>query len=106
MQSPANNHYYLRDSNWNQETKTKSFSRFYLQPGVTHVIYAYHSLGPDSMITLDSLTPEHLGGKSFTLIPENGTVDEKAYNVSCNHYNIAELNYYMKLVVLHLVFKS
>lgn len=52
-----------------------------MQAGVTHVIFAYHSLGPDNMITLDSLTPEKLGSKNFVLIPGDG--DGAVYNVCC-----------------------
>ena len=43
------------------------------------MIYAYHSKGPDNLITLDSLTPEKLGSSTVTLIPELGDAD---YNVS------------------------
>ena len=43
------------------------------------MIFAYHSLGPDSKITLDSLVPEALGSTSFDLIP-NG--NKEAFAVS------------------------
>ena len=32
------------------------------------MIWAYHSKGPDSMATLDSLAPESLGSKSLKLL--------------------------------------
>lgn len=50
-----------------------------MQPGITHMIYAYHSLGPDNKITLDSLGPQALGAASFNLIP-NGS--EEVFDVS------------------------
>ena len=43
------------------------------------MIFAYHSLGPDSKITLDSLVPEALGSTNFDLIP-NG--NKEAFAVS------------------------
>ena len=39
-----------------------------LKGGKLHVIWAYHSKGPDSMTTLDSLAPESLGSKSIKLL--------------------------------------
>ena len=44
------------------------------------MIYAYHSLGPDNLITLDSLTPEKLGSSTVMLIPEY--VDADKFDVS------------------------
>ena len=43
------------------------------------MIFAYHSLGPNNKITLDSLAPEALGSTNFNLIP-NGS--EELFNVS------------------------
>lgn len=45
------------------------------------MIFAYHSLGPNDKITLDSLVPQALGSASLNLIP-NG--NEEIFNVSCS----------------------
>lgn len=45
------------------------------------MIFAYHSLGPNDKITLDSLVPEALGSVSFDLIPNR---NEQMFNVSCS----------------------
>ena len=49
------------------------------------MIFAYHSLGPNNKITLDSLAPEALGSVSFNLIP-NG--NEEVFNVSWSNVMI------------------
>ena len=57
-----------------------------MQAGVVHVIWAYHSLDPDSLITLDSLVPEGLGSTSFSLLRrtnEDGT--EKIIDFFIDH---------------------
>ena len=42
------------------------------QAGLSHIVFAYHSKGPDYVTSLDSLTPEHLGAISVNLIPGTG----------------------------------
>lgn len=43
------------------------------------MIFAYHSLGPNHKVTLNSLVPQALGSASLNLIP-NG--NEEIFNVS------------------------
>ena len=72
----------------------------HLQAGINYVIWAYHSKGPDSMTTLDSLPPEGLGSTSFKLLRgtnADGTEKSDAYfaervsfhkNYSCKLYSL------------------
>lgn len=62
-----------------------------LQAGLTHVIFAYHSKGPNNLVTLDSLAPEKLGSTTLQLIPGSGNVSMTKHFVAsawmCCAYN-------------------
>jgi hypothetical protein len=55
-----------------------------IQAGLSHIVFAYHSKGPDYVTSLDSLVPEHLGAITVNLIPGTGNEVKKVSWTSKN----------------------